>query len=73
IHRLTDILAAGLTARGLTLRHQHWFDTLTVEVADKAAVLGRALSAGINLRADLDGAVGIALDETTRRDDVLAL
>ncbi|UJR53146.1 aminomethyl-transferring glycine dehydrogenase [Dickeya zeae] len=73
IHRLTDILAAGLTARGLTLRHQHWFDTLTVEVADKAAVLERAVSAGINLRADLDGAVGIALDETTGRDDVLAL
>ncbi|NPE53748.1 aminomethyl-transferring glycine dehydrogenase [Dickeya dadantii] len=73
IHRLADILAAGLTQRGLTLRHQHWFDTLTVEVADKAAVLGRALSAGINLRADLDGAVGIALDETTSRYDVLAL
>ncbi|QOL13357.1 aminomethyl-transferring glycine dehydrogenase [Dickeya dianthicola] len=73
IHRLADILAAGLTARGLTLRHQHWFDTLTVEVADKAAVLGRALSAGINLRANLDGAVGIALDETTSRHDVLAL
>ncbi len=62
-----------MTARGLTLRHQHWFDTLTVEVADKAAVLERAVSAGINLRADLDGAVGIALDETTGRDDVLAL
>ncbi|ATZ93173.1 aminomethyl-transferring glycine dehydrogenase [Dickeya fangzhongdai] len=73
IHRLADILAAGLTQRGLTLRHQHWFDTLTVEVADKAAVQGRALSAGINLRADLDGAVGIALDETTSRYDVLAL
>ncbi|MBX9447690.1 aminomethyl-transferring glycine dehydrogenase [Dickeya chrysanthemi] len=73
IHRLADILAAGLTACGLTLRHQHWFDTLTVEVADKAAVLNRALSAGINLRADLDGAVGIALDETTSRYDVLAL
>ncbi|TYL42265.1 aminomethyl-transferring glycine dehydrogenase [Dickeya sp. ws52] len=73
IHRLTDILAAGLTQRGLTLRHQHWFDTLAVEVADKAAVLNRALSAGINLRADLDGAVGIALDETTSRYDVLAL
>ncbi|MCA6997417.1 aminomethyl-transferring glycine dehydrogenase [Dickeya solani] len=73
IHRLADILAAGLTQRGLTLRHQHWFDTLTVEVANKTAVLGRALSAGINLRTDLDGAVGIALDETTSRYDVLAL
>lgn len=73
IHRFTDILAAGLVQRGMTLRHHTWFDTLTVEVADKAALLHRAMSAGINLRADLDGAVGIALDETTTRHDVLAL
>lgn len=73
IHRLTDILAEGLRQRGLTLRHASWFDTLTVEVADKPAVVGRALSFGINLRSDLEHAVGISLDETTRRDDVLAL
>ncbi|WP_414148140.1 aminomethyl-transferring glycine dehydrogenase [Erwinia sp. BNK-24-b] len=73
IHRLTDILAAGLQKGGLTLRHQSWFDTLTVEVADKAAVLDRALSFGINLRGDIDKAVGITLDETTLREDVAAL
>ena len=73
IHRLTDILAAGLQKGGLTLRHQSWFDTLTVEVADKAAVLDRALSFGINLRGDIDNAVGITLDETTLREDVAAL
>jgi glycine dehydrogenase len=73
IHRMTDILAAGLQQAGLTLRFQHWFDTLTVDVKDKAAALARALSFGINLRTDIHGAVGITLDETTSREDIQAL
>lgn len=73
IHRLTGILATGLQKGGLTLRHASWFDTLTVEVADKAAVLNRALSFGVNLRSDMPDAVGITLDETTSREDVQAL
>ncbi|CQJ03869.1 aminomethyl-transferring glycine dehydrogenase [Yersinia frederiksenii] len=73
IHRMTDILAAGLQQAGLTLRFQHWFDTLTVDIKDKAAVLARALSFGINLRTDIHGAVGITLDETTSREDIQAL
>ncbi|MCT2386138.1 aminomethyl-transferring glycine dehydrogenase [Erwinia pyrifoliae] len=73
IHRLTDILASGLQQGGLKLRHSSWFDTLTVEVADKAAVLDRALSFGVNLRSDLLNAVGITLDETTTCEDVMAL
>ncbi|MBC3766393.1 aminomethyl-transferring glycine dehydrogenase [Neptunicella marina] len=70
IHRFADILAAGLITKGFSLRHNQWFDTITVEVADKKAVLETALAAGINLRNDLDGAVGIALDETTTRADI---
>ncbi|WP_145339617.1 aminomethyl-transferring glycine dehydrogenase [Pantoea sp. PSNIH1] len=73
IHRLTSILATGLQKGGLTLRHGSWFDTLTVEVADKAGVLNRALSFGVNLRSDTPDAVGITLDETTSREDVQAL
>ncbi|WP_112198465.1 aminomethyl-transferring glycine dehydrogenase [Rahnella sp. NRRL B-41462] len=73
IHRLTDILAAGLKQGGLTLRHNTWFDTLTVEVKDKAAVLERALSFGLNLRTDIHGAVGITLDEAASREDVQVL
>lgn len=73
IHRMTDILAAGLQQAGLTLRFQHWLDTLTVEVKDKAAILARALSFGINLRTDIHGAVGITLDETTSREDLQTL
>lgn len=73
IHRLTTILATGLQNGGLKLRHNSWFDTLTVEVEDKGAVLNRAQSFGVNLRSDIHHAVGITLDETTRREDVLAL
>ncbi|MEZ2578257.1 aminomethyl-transferring glycine dehydrogenase [Buttiauxella ferragutiae] len=73
IHRLTDILAAGLQQKGLVLRHKHWFDTLCVEVTDKAAVLARAEANEINLRSDILNAVGITLDEATTREDVQAL
>ncbi|MDC8830217.1 aminomethyl-transferring glycine dehydrogenase [Alteromonas gilva] len=73
IHRFADIVAQGLTQKGLALKHNSYFDTLTVLVDNKADVLKRATDAGLNLRADLDGAVGIALDETTTRADVLAL
>ena len=73
IHRLTDILAAGLQQKGLKLRHAHYFDTLCVEVADKAGVLTRAEAAEINLRSDILNAVGITLDETTTRENVMQL
>ncbi len=73
IHRLTTILAAGLKKSGLTIRHHHWFDTLTVEVDNKADVLERAVSFGANLRSDIDHAIGITLDETTTRDDIAML
>ncbi|OAT22179.1 glycine dehydrogenase [Buttiauxella gaviniae ATCC 51604] len=73
IHRLADILAAGLQQKGLVLRHKHWFDTLCVEVADKGAILARAEANEINLRSDILNAVGITLDEATTREDVQAL
>ncbi|MDO6682203.1 aminomethyl-transferring glycine dehydrogenase [Oceanobacter sp. 5_MG-2023] len=57
IHRLTDILAAGLTSdaaqtAGVTLASSSWFDTLTLRVNDRAAVLARAEAAQLNLRDD---------------------
>ena len=73
VHRLTSILALGLTAKGLTLKHDSWFDTLTVLTASKSELIAKAEGLGINLRADLDGAVGVSLSETTTRDDVAEL
>ncbi|GAB1050294.1 MAG: aminomethyl-transferring glycine dehydrogenase [Shewanella algae] len=73
IHRLTDILAAGLKAKGIELVNASWFDTLTFKVADKDAVLARAVAAESNLRIDSEGTLGVSLDETTTADDLAAL
>jgi glycine dehydrogenase len=73
VHRLTSILALGLKAKGLSLKHDSWFDTITVLTADKAALIAKAEALHINLRADLDGAVGVSLSETSTRGDVAEL
>lgn len=75
VHRLTSILALGLTQQGFTLKHHTWFDTLTILTtkADKDAIIVRAEAAGVNLRTDLDAALGMSLSETTTREEVLAL
>lgn len=73
VHRLTSILALGLTAKGLGLKHDSWFDTITVLTEGKSALVAKAEVLGINLRTDLDGAVGVSLSETTTREDVAEL
>ncbi|WWO96374.1 MAG: aminomethyl-transferring glycine dehydrogenase [Candidatus Dasytiphilus stammeri] len=73
INRLTDILAMGLQIGGLKLSNKSWFDTLTIEVEDKEKILLRALNLGVNLRNDLNNAVGITLDETTTSQDIMSL
>ncbi len=72
VHGLTATLAAGLSRLGYRL-NESFFDTLAVEVPDAAAVMARALAAGINLRAHDDGRIGIALDETVTLDEVQTL
>jgi glycine dehydrogenase len=73
INRLADILAAGLTAKGLTLANTTWFDTISVKGADVAAINARAIAAQVNLRIDAGGVFGISLDETTIRTDIADL
>nr|Q0HZ28.1 RecName: Full=Glycine dehydrogenase (decarboxylating); AltName: Full=Glycine cleavage system P-protein; AltName: Full=Glycine decarboxylase; AltName: Full=Glycine dehydrogenase (aminomethyl-transferring) [Shewanella sp. MR-7] len=73
INRFTDILAAGLQAKGVSLVNNTWFDTISIKGLDVAAVNARALAAEMNLRFDADGIVGVSLDETTLRTDIEAL
>ncbi|MDE2287442.1 MAG: aminomethyl-transferring glycine dehydrogenase [Burkholderiales bacterium] len=74
VHRLTAVLAAGLAQMGLAPVNTTFFDTLTVPVRGNAAAAHAAAAArGINLRAIDAAHVGISLDETSTRDDVVAL
>ncbi len=71
-HRLAAILAAALRAAGVQVG-EHFFDTLHVAGIDAAAIHAKARAAGYNLREIDDASLGISLDETATRQDVVAL
>ncbi|MFC7419401.1 aminomethyl-transferring glycine dehydrogenase [Iodobacter arcticus] len=73
VHRLTSILAAGLTQLDAKVLNSNWFDTLTISVKEAAVVHALAHNHGINLRVINATTVGVSLDETTTREDVSAL
>jgi glycine dehydrogenase len=72
-HRFAGLLAEALRRSGAEVAHDRFFDTITVRVPDAAAVVARALEAGVNLRLVDEGTIGIACDETTTRDHVAAV
>jgi len=66
VHRLTSEMAARLTAGGIELVNDTWFDTLTVKVPGRAEeVLAAAEDRRINLHNIDRDHVGVSLDETT--------
>ncbi|MBB5876665.1 aminomethyl-transferring glycine dehydrogenase [Xanthomonas sp. 3498] len=71
-HRLAAILAAALRGAGVAVG-ERFFDTLHVTGVDAEAIHAKARAAGINLRAIDSTALGISLDETATRADVVAL
>ncbi|WP_430390602.1 aminomethyl-transferring glycine dehydrogenase [Dyella sp. 20L07] len=72
VHRLAAILFAALRTAGVTAGND-FFDTLHITGVDAAALHAKAQAAGINLRPIDASSVGISLDETTTRADVVAL
>ncbi len=75
IHRHACLLAGRLRDAGFELEHSHFFDTISVRVADpqRQDLLHRAQQAGLNLRADRDGYIGISINEATRRRHMASL
>lgn len=75
INRFASILATGLKAKGVALKHDTWFDTITVKAddADKQAVVARAVAKGVNFALNHNGEYSIAVNETTTRADVAEL
>ena len=72
VHRLTAILARGLVHAGLKV-NDNFFDTLVVRGVDAAKIHAAARAQRINLRQIGPDAVGISLDETSSREDVIGL
>jgi glycine dehydrogenase len=68
VHRLASVTAAGLRAGGHVLRHDSWFDTITVDEVDADAVLAAGRAAGIDFRRVDEHAVGLTFDETSTLD-----
>ncbi|MDP5240170.1 aminomethyl-transferring glycine dehydrogenase [Uliginosibacterium sp. 31-16] len=74
INRLAAILAAGITRTGFKLVTKSFFDSLDVATGTQtASILQAALAAGYNLRQVSPSVLGLSFDETTTREDVLAL
>jgi glycine dehydrogenase len=73
IHGMARAVEDALVASGLRQTNAAYFDTLRIEGANTASVSKAAAAAGINFRYFEDGAIGIAVDETTTIEDVIAV
>ncbi len=75
VHRHAVTLAAGLERLGFSIIHEHYFDTVRVEVGahGQEDILALAQAHHLNLRVLAPGALTIALDETTTAADVVDL
>ena len=73
VHGLTQTLADALNANGAKVVNTHYFDTLTIEVADAAKTQADALAKGINIAKVSDKQIRVSLDETHTIADVSEL
>lgn len=67
---LTATLADELFEAGFKIKHQHYFDTITVEVNNSDSLKTFAEAQGINFKYNKNS-VSISLDETTTPSDVV--
>ena len=74
VNRVASIFAAGVQKLGYTLANETFFDTVTIKSGANTTALHQAASAvHVNLRHIDATHVGISVDETTTRDDLLKL
>ncbi len=75
IHRLTQVLARGLTELGFKPRHEQFFDTLRIDTTAQrcAAIIEGAARARMNFRRIDDRSIGISIDETHGPKDIEAI
>ena len=71
-HRLASLAVAALRAGGIELRHDTWFDTVSIR-CDAAAIIAAGHAAGLSLRQVDEGSVAFSFDETTSHSTVRAV
>ncbi|ODQ00852.1 aminomethyl-transferring glycine dehydrogenase [Salinivibrio sp. SS2] len=70
VHHLTALFAKSLQAAGLSLTHDSFFDTVTLNTGEQTdALYQQAQDAGFNLR-KLDGQLGVSFDEASTLTEV---
>ena len=74
IHRLSNLLVAGLKPLGYVSANKAWFDTLTFHLPEEEAeaILARAMNAGINLFKG-NGGLSVSINEKTTRTQIIEL
>ncbi|MDH3252848.1 MAG: aminomethyl-transferring glycine dehydrogenase, partial [Ignavibacteria bacterium] len=72
IHNLARILADGILARGHTITHDRYFDTIHIvpKPGTRDSIVAACRNSRVNLRIFDDGALGISLDERSSIDEV---
>ncbi|WP_245862764.1 aminomethyl-transferring glycine dehydrogenase [Georgenia soli] len=74
VHTRTRALAAGLRRAGVRLAHEHYFDTLELDVPGQAEAVRRAaLEENITVWVEDGDRVRVSVDEATTDEDVAAL
>lgn len=74
VHRMSRILAAGLEKLGFTIETEVFFDTIVIRVPSRARrIAARAREARINFRVIDADSLGMSLDETTSKDQLIAV
>ncbi|KAI8894959.1 glycine cleavage system P-protein-domain-containing protein [Globomyces pollinis-pini] len=74
IHNLTAVLANAVTSLGHTVVNTTYFDTLTIKLTYPAKdLIEAAEKKEINIRYIDDSTVGISLDETVKKQDLVDL
>jgi glycine dehydrogenase len=71
VHSLARVVAEGARRLGYKVVHEHYFDTVRVDVGSRVeTIMAAARDRGINLRAIDNESVCIALDETTGEEEI---
>ena len=76
VHRMTCVIAEGLKGAGYSVGSKAFFDTLKVALPNNItadAIHRKAVEAGFNLRSIDNKHVGIAVDETHNKEDIIKL